>query len=506
MGFEGGNGATFIAKAAIAPVSPGGHSYWKDAKLLVVEAQGYGHKVFSHLDPQYSTWLARHHWDGVALDQGCRDQCIKTWWVKARKSLTDVGIYVPGAPAPTGAECLPKVDLVFEQPYAPKFNCTGHRRQEKKKSYDVEPADGAVWADCLNRRIAADAVGFGMTASMSDAEADGTLAERLAVHGATVVVGSQDSDIVMYPLGQKPWRLVYPQSKGEILLVSPGHKLKAMAMNFAVDEATLLKHYSRAEVLYLSTAALTPHDYNYRQSDAGKFLKPKTNIGAGTWPTLMALVGKELITGLPVRNAQYKPVMWEVYKLIQKVKDSPGDYDANVVKAANRCSPDLLVNGAPAVVAAFLEQSVSPEPGSNKSVPYYRHFMGTATPKNAGLEFSTYTYEGKCASCPAEHEAKWKPNKALKRTETVTDGEEWGAKVKMPKLLVSDIIKVTSEYRHKVEMNDGFKDSLDLVLGLMGRASFTVGSRSSTHSTTRRMSGPMTPRRRSAAPAPSYTS
>ena len=464
-----------MAKDLALPVNPGGHAYWAGTSLLVIEAQGYGHKVLSHLDDQYAIWLARHHFEGVPLDKGIRDQCLKTWWVQVRASLGAAGIHIPGGNPPAGAKLPDQVDLVFEQPYAPKANCTGHRRQEKRKKFDNSPESAPVWPDCFAREMAKQATALGMTCSMSDAEADGTLAERLAVHGATVVVASGDGDIFMYPLGRKPWKLVYPtKRKEQVRVLDWKHKLRAMAALFKVPEDRVGKNYDRAEVLYL--VMLNPHDYHYGKGDDGIYTGGKTNVGAGSWPVLMELVGRELVDGLGVRNGSYKPVVVEVYDLIKLVKTHPNNYGKAQVKAANRCSADLLDKAAPAGVAAFLDQPVSHKPGSLTSVPYYRHFVDqSVAPKTTQLSFDTFVYEGKCDDCPAEYEQRWEPAEALKRAQPLKDDEWGGAKVKAPKLLMSDVIKVVEAYRHKAEFGDSQKTqtALDLVLGLMGRASYT---------------------------------
>ena len=484
-GFEGGAGAILMAKDVALPINPGGHAYWGGTGLLVIEAQGYGHKALGHLDDQYAIWLARHHFEGVPLDKGIRDQCLKTWWVQVRASLGAAGIHIPGGNPPAGAKLPDQVDLVFEQPYAPKANCTGHRRQEKRKKFDNSPESAPVWSDCFAREMTKpacndatkQATALSMTCSMSDAEADGTLAERLAVHGATVVVASGDGDIFMYPLGRKPWKLVYPtKRKEQVRVLDWKHKLRAMAALFKVPEDRVGKNYDRAEVLYLSVAMLNPHDYHYGKGDDGIYTGGKTNVGAGSWPVLMELVGRELVDGLGVRNGSYKPVVVEVYDLIKLVKAHPNNYGKAQVKAANRCSADLLDKAAPAGVAAFLDQPVSHKPGSLTSVPYYRHFVDqSVAPKTTQLSFDTFVYEGKCDDCPAEYEQRWEPAEALKRAQPLKDDEWGGAKVKAPKLLMSDVIKVVEAYRHKAEFGDSQKTqtALDLVLGLMGRASYT---------------------------------
>ena len=482
----GGLSKMLLGEDGKPPIDPGGHAFWKGSSMVVIEAQGYCHRALNHLDNTYSIWLARHHFEGVPVAKGIRDQCTKEWWVQARRCLTAVGLHVPGAPGPAGADCLEMVDLVFEQPYEPKGNCTAHRRQEKGIKFDVAPESAAVWPDCFMRVIAEQADDFGITCSMTAGEADGTLAQRLSVHSATVVVGSADKDIFMLPLGhpkhtlpaRSSWTLVYPTRKhDQVVVLTPDDKLAAMATNFGVDLATVGAHYKRAEILYLAVAALTPHDYSYtKDPTTGTYAKAKTNVGGGSLTGLMTLVGEKLLTGKPVEEADYAPVAQEVYALISKVIATPGDYDKAAASAAKRCQKldGLLTELAPAVVRAFLDQPVSPAPGDLTSAPYYENHVGkTDAGSVTGLAFPDYKYEGVCDQCPAVYPERWEPTDALKRAAVVEDSEWGGASSKAPKLFISDIIKITSEYRHKVEMGDGFSTVLDLVLGLMGRATFT---------------------------------
>lgn len=263
---------------------------WK-GKWYVLEFAGIEKQATYRCPPEYLNPLAQHHWkddpqppleysdvmfmtERVLETIGHHLQKRLICWPRAQCRDGHVGL--PKYRVPRGAtpDMAPsRIEVVFEQKYAPKHLCQEARRAQLKKEYEelgAQGGAGAVISDCIVREVMSTLTRIGVHVTfVRGAEFDGIGSIRVA-QGCKVDVPSGDSDMFAQLMGSMSCQgsvIVPGDAAGDVRVYDAKHKAYAMAAFWDVNvEEVTEALFCHLELITLAIVLLGPHDYHYKKT------------------------------------------------------------------------------------------------------------------------------------------------------------------------------------------------------------------------------------------------